>query len=186
MTRWDGLFADLEARAEALDNAERAGEVDERARIELGTLALRHRLRPAVGSLLRLRCIGGLVVSGELTRVGAGWLLVAEDHGREWVVLQSAVLAVTGLSRLAAPPDTASLIESRLGLGHVLRGLARDRSAVGIRLRDGTTLSGTLDRVGQDFVEFAVHAAGEPRRRAAVRQVQVLPYAGLAALQRDG
>jgi hypothetical protein len=48
--RWDALFADLEAQAEALERAERAAEVDERARIEVGALGLLERLRPAIGA----------------------------------------------------------------------------------------------------------------------------------------
>ncbi len=51
--RWDGLFADLEAQASALETAERAGEVDERVRSELARLPLIGRLHPAIGSLVR-------------------------------------------------------------------------------------------------------------------------------------
>ena len=39
--RWDAMCADLEAQAEALAVAERAGEIDERVRAELGALTLR-------------------------------------------------------------------------------------------------------------------------------------------------
>ena len=53
--RWDELFADLEAQADALAVAERAGEVDERMRIELGGLALGDRLRAAIGRPAHLR-----------------------------------------------------------------------------------------------------------------------------------
>jgi len=52
-------------------------------------------------------------------------------------------------------------------------------------LTDSSVLDGTLDRVGSDYLEFAVHAAGEPRRRGEVREVLMLPIAALAALRRD-
>jgi hypothetical protein len=51
-------------------------------------------------------------------------------------------------------------------------------------LRDGSTLGGTLDRVGADFVELAQHGTGEARREAAVRGARLLPLEGLALLRR--
>jgi hypothetical protein len=182
--RWDALFADLEAQAEALERAERAGEVDERVRIEVGALGLLDRLRAAVDTPLRLHCAGGLALSGELRRVGPDWLLLEETSGREALAPLAAVQGVTGLSRRSAVPDSASLVESRLTLRHALRGIARDRSPVQIRRVDGSTLDATIDRVGADFVEAALHAPGETRRRADVREVALVPVAALAAVRR--
>jgi hypothetical protein len=76
------------------------------------------------------------------------------------------------------------MVAGRLGLRSVLRGIARDRSAVRIELVDGTTVDATIDRVGADFVEVAVHPAGEPRRRADVRDVEVIPFGAVAAVRR--
>lgn len=182
--RWDALFADLDAQATALEHAERAAEVDERARIEVGALGLLERLRPAVGSDVRLHCAGPLTVSGVLARVGPGWVLLDEGVGREVLVALAAVQGVSGLSRLSAAPDSMPIVESRLGLGHVLRGIARDRSPVRICRVDGSVLDATIDRVGTDFLEAAVHPAGEPRRRSEVRDVLLIPYAALAAVRR--
>jgi len=67
-----------------------------------------------------------------------------------------------------------------------LRGIARDRSAVRLLLRDGSALAGTVDRVGADFVELAAHPAGELRRRVEVRDVLVVPTAALAVVRREG
>lgn len=182
--RWDALFADLDAQAEALERAERATEVDERARIEVGGLGLLERLRPAVGADLRLRCAGALTLSGVLGRVGPDWLLLDEGAGREVLVALAAVQGVSGLSRLSVAPDSMPIVESRLGLRHVLRGVARDRSPVRICRVDGSVLDATIDRVGADFVEAAVHPAGEARRRSEVRDVVLIPYAALAAVRR--
>jgi hypothetical protein len=182
--RWDGLFADLEAQAEALDIAERAAEVEERARAEFGRIRLLDRLRPAVGQPVQVRCAGGAAVVGSLARVGPDWLLVSEGPDREAVIVAAAVLRVSGLGRLSGTPDSESVVESRLGLRHALRGIARDRSGVRIALQDGTIVDGTIDRLGVDFIEVAEHAAGEPRRRGDVRDMLVVPLGALTVVQR--
>lgn len=182
--RWDGLFADLEAQAAALEQAERGAEVAERTRGEVGALGLIERLRSATGLSLRLRLPAHLIVNGALIRVGPDWLLLDEDTGREIVVSIRAVLAVRGLARYSASPDTMPAVDSRLGIRHALRGIARDRSVVRVHLADGSTLDGTIDRVGADFAEIASHAAGEPRRRQEVRDVELVPLAALVAVRR--
>ena len=180
--RWDDLFADLEAQAHALSVAERDAEVAELTRLETSRLDLASRLRPALGTDVRVRCLGGMVLAGRLSAIGTGWLLLAEDAGREAFVATAAVVSVAGLGRLAAP---GRALDARLGIGHALRALARDRSVLRAGLTDSAVVDGTLDRVGADFVEFAVHAAGEPRRRGEVREVLVLPIGALAVLRRD-
>ncbi|HEX8094345.1 hypothetical protein [Jatrophihabitans sp.] len=180
--RWDDLFADLEAQAQALLVAERDAEVAELTRLETSRLELASRLRPALGAAVRTRCLGGMVLAGRLSAIGTGWLLLDEDAGREAFVATAAVVSIAGLGRLSAP---GSALDARLGIGRALRGLARDRSVLRACLIDSTVVDGTLDRVGSDFVEFAVHAAGEPRRREEVREVLVLPIAALAVLRRD-
>jgi hypothetical protein len=182
--RWEGLFADLEAQAEELEIAQRAAEIDERARAESGRIRLLDRLRPAVGLPVRLRCLGD-AVAGVVRRVGPDWVLVDEGSDRETVVATAALLSVSGLTQLSAVPDTESTVESRLGLRHVLRGIARDRSAVRITDRSGSTVDGTIDRLGADFMEVAEHAAGEARRWTDVRDVAVVPLAALAVVRRS-
>jgi hypothetical protein len=184
--RWELLFSDLEAQLDALDIAERGGEVDERARIELGRVRLVDRLVAATGLSVRVRCLSGVSVSGTLARVGAQWMLVDESAGRQALVALSAVTTVSGAGRFAAAADSMGAVESRLGLAHVLRGIARDRSMVRLDLTDGAALDGTIDRVGADFVELAMHAPGELRRRTEVRDVAVAALAAIAVVRRDG
>jgi hypothetical protein len=183
--RWDGLFADLEAQADALANAERDAEIEERTRAETGQLGLVDRLRPAIGMPIKLRCLGGVTLAGQLRQVGAEWLLLDEGSGREAAVVLASVTTVAGLGRLSAVPNTMRQVESRLGIRHLLRGIARDRSVLRAHLLDGTIVDGTLDRVGADFVEIAAHAPGEIRRRGEVREVLVLAIAAIAVLRRD-
>ena len=184
--RWDELFADLEARAESLDTAARSAEIDERTRGEVGALGLSERLRAALGVPLRLRLAGSLQLTATLRRVGPDWLLLDEDGGREAVVPTAALLGVRGLGRYSASPGAVGVVESRLGLRHALRGIARDRSPCRLHLTDGTTVDGTLDRVGADFAEVATHGAGELRRRSEVRDVELLSLRGLVAVRRAG
>jgi hypothetical protein len=182
--RWDALFADLEGHADALVAAERAAEVDERARIELGSLPWRRRLAAAAGAAVQVRVAGAGALRGRVDRVGPDWMLLVEDAGRDAVVALAAVQAVAGLTRFAAPEER-SIVASRLTLRSALRGIARDRSVVRISLTGAdSTLDGTLDRVGADFVDLAEHPAGEPRRRRDVRSSLVVPFAAIAAVQR--
>lgn len=182
--RWDGLFDDLAAQAAAWELAERAGEVEERTRGELARLRWRDRLRAGVGLRLGLSLLGGMSVAGSLVRIGPDWLLLDEGSGREVVVATAAVLGVRGLDRYSAVPDSESVLELRLGLRHALRGIARDRSAVRLHRVDGQTLDATIDRVGADFVEVATHDPGEVRRRADVRNVELVPLAAVTAVRR--
>ena len=180
--RWDALFADLEAQGDALARAERAAEIDERTRYEVSVSAIADRLRGAIGTRIHLSCLGGVSVRGTVRAVGVGWLLVDEDSGQESLVMTDAVCRLRGLGRRSAPAEQAS---ARLGLSSALRGVARDRLPVLVMLRDGSTITATIDRVGSDFVEMAAHAVGELRRGAGVLATELVPFAGLAAVRRQ-
>ena len=183
--RWDAVFADLEAQAEALEIAERAAEVQDRVRAEVGELTVVDRLRPAVGTAVRLRTVDGAVCGGALARVGPDWVLLEQDGDRELLVCLAAVTGISGLGRQSTVPNSMDVVSSRLRLWFVLRRIARDRSPVSVRLADATTLAATIDRVGSDFVEVAVHPPGEARRVAAVREVLVVPMTALVSVRRS-
>jgi hypothetical protein len=182
--RWDALFADLEGQVAALASAERAAEVEERTRGEVGRLATLDRMRAAVGAPLRLRLAGNHAASGTLLRLGADWLLLDEGSGREVLIVVEHLVGVRGIGRYSAARQTAGAVASRLQLPHVLRGLARDRSAVRVHLVDGSTVDGTVDRVGADFIDLAAPPTGEPRRRQDVRDVELLRLPAVAAVRR--
>ena len=182
--RWTGLFEDLEAQAAAQDDLEGAAEVEERTRAEIGALTLAARLRGSVGAPVLVRLAGDLTVSGRIVRTGPDWTLVEEDTNREAVVAHGHITAIRGLTRHSVV--AAGIVESRVRLRSVLRGLARDRSAVRIHLPVGATVDATIDRVGADFLEAAVHPAGEPRRRVEVRGVEIVPLSAVVAVRWAG
>jgi hypothetical protein len=182
--RWQQLFADLEAEFDEAGTAAERAEDASRGRAEIGAVRLGERLAGARGGPVALRCRGAGEVSGVLADVGADWLLLADDGGRDVLVALPAVVAAAGLGRSTAVPVPAGRVAAQLDLRRALRGMARDRSAVQLVLDDGAVYTGTIDRVGADFVELAEHAADEPRRAGAVRGVRAVAVAAVAVVRR--
>jgi hypothetical protein len=181
--RWEQLFADLQAQFEAEETAAEQAESGSRARSEIGALALVDRLRGAVGGLLVLGCGGAGSVAGTLVEVGPDWLLVEDDGARQSLVATAAVRSVSGLGRRTAAPETGGTVRGRLDLRRALRGLARDRAAVQILLDDGGVLTGTVDRVGADYLDLAEHPADLPRRSEAVLGVRTIVIGAIAVVR---
>jgi hypothetical protein len=180
--RWQELFADLQAQADHADDLEFDAEVAERTRTERSRIRLAERLRAHVGRPLTVELAGGGVVSGTLDATGEGWLLFTDCPG-EAVVLTAAVGAARGLGPDAVPDDAAGAVARRLGVAHVLRGLARDRATVAVELLGGRTLTVLLDAAGADAVDVVDVPPGESRPQAgAVRRT--LPFAAVAVLRR--
>ena len=182
--RWDELFADLEGQLAAQQVAERDAEVADRTRRELSELTVLDRARASRGAVVRLRVSGVGEITGVLTEVGAQWLLVGEDSGQEALVPLAAVLSANGFGARSATPGSAGPVFARLGLGTALRRLAQDRAVVTVWLRDGSTVSGTIDRVGADFVELSALGAGELPRRSELTGARTVPVAALAMVRR--
>ncbi len=182
--RWELLFADLEAQADAAAAAELAGEVEERTRHAVGAVSLVQRLRAAAGSEVTLGLDAAAPVVGVVEGVGPDWVLLAAGVS-EQLLPTAAVAWVQGLGRAADVAD-AGRVWARLGLRTALRGIARDRSVVTVRQRGAEPVTGTLDRVGADHVDLAVHAADEPRRPGSVRGVRTIALAGVQVVTRAG
>jgi hypothetical protein len=181
--RWQQLFADLQGQFEEEEAAAERGESASRARAEIGAVALAQRLRGAVGSTVTLRCGAAGQVIGALTEVGADWLLLEDERGRSILVAASAVRSVAGLGRRTAAAEEEGVARGRWDLRRALRGLARDRSAVQVVLDDGSVLSGTVDRVGADYVEIAEHPVDVPRRAEAVQGVSAVVIGAVAVVR---
>lgn len=194
--RWDRLFSDLEARFEEMADAEAAAELADRQRVAFGAVLATQRLIGSIGQSVRVRLAGGTLVTGVLGRVGPDWLLLSEAQGRDALIALGAVTSVEGLTMSTGQEITG--VARRLDLRHALRGLARDRAPVTVALAGwaaggqasgqgqpgfGSEITGTIDRVGADFVEVALHAAWEPRRANTVRSVALVPLAAVVLVR---
>ncbi|HST86493.1 MAG TPA: hypothetical protein VLL08_32445 [Kineosporiaceae bacterium] len=168
--RWERLFDDLEAQLEAEERTAAEGEIADLVRAERARLAVVDRLKAHLGEPLTWALVTGEpALTGRLLDVGADWVLVATASGESLIPI-GAVQSITGLSRFTAPE--AGEVARRLGIGVILRGLSRDRAVVGIRLKGDQRVTGTIDRVGVDHCDLAVHPEDEPRRERAVREVR--------------
>ena len=171
--RWEQLFADMEAQLAASRRADVRAEVAELARAERASVPLAARARASVGRTVRVRVGDDEPITGRLVEGAPEWLLVATSSVRRSLVPLSAVAAVDGLVAEAAPAP--GIVESRLGLGQVLRALSRDRVGVRISAR-GVEVVGRIDRVGADHLDVA--ELGAPGRPA----TWAVPFAGLRAV----
>jgi len=187
--RWEQLFGDLAARFDDLADADLMAEMADRQRVAAGTISMVERIAGALGRPIRLRTVAGITVTGTLRRVGPDWLLLQEGPGREVVLALRATTIVEGLS--AATGVAMTGIERRLNLRHALRGLARDRSPIALVVSGGvgepaalyTEVTGTIDRIGADFLEMALHAPWEPRRTASVRSIVLVPLEAIVLVR---
>jgi len=181
--RWQQLFADLQGQFEEQEAAADRAEWSSRARAEIGSVVLADRLRGALGSPLFLQCRGAGQVTGRLVEVGPDFVLLEDEQARSSLVAGVAILAVSGLSRRTAVAEDPGPVRGRLDLRRALRALARDRAAVHLTLDDGLLLSGTVDRVGADYLELAEHPADQPRRSEAVVGVRAVVIGAIAVVR---
>jgi hypothetical protein len=175
--RWDGLFADLEAQLAHGQWRDTETEAAEMTRGERAGISLADRLRGALGQAVVLQVEGGDRLEVTLSTVGSAWLGGTDRNG-SLVVHLDAVTAVEGLLATAAPEQSPG--RRNLGIGSLYRTLSRSRAGVVVSGRDGRVLGeGTIDRVGQDHFDLAVHPRDEQRRGRNVRGVKVLPFSGV-------
>ena len=161
--RWDRLFADLEGQAADLELEERDALVDE---LRDGAWA-ETSWRDVVGGHVVLEVTGIGRVEGEARLVNETVVHV-ESERVEHIVARLAVLEVVSSERRAVP---ATPVTRRLGWGHVLRAARDDGDRTRLTRTDGTTVDGTVDVVGRDFV----------RVRSGAR-THTVPFAAIAAL----
>jgi len=180
--RWQELFADLEGQARSLEKIDLDSEVADRTRAELAGVTLESRLRAQLSRSVTLSVAGAGDVRGMLQRIGPGWLLVTTPD--DTVIPLAAVSAGWNLQPTAISKAGGDPLSGRVSLTAVIRAIARDRSPVVIRMRDGTPITGTPERVGADFVDLSAHDLDVAPRHGQVRSQATVSFDAIALLQR--
>lgn len=191
--RWDSFFQDLEDQLSAEWDAERAALDSEAERLRIARLGLRERLRAVAGTddAVGVELADGTRHELSIAAVGADWIAGRALPAGSGVTLVP-LAALTGLTapeplllrsaRAHAVPDRMA---DRITFGFALRDLARRRVPVTLGAVGGRALSGTLDRVGADHLDLALHALDETRRPEQVAGFRLVPLAAVAWVRTD-
>lgn len=190
--RWEDLFDDLETQLERELTAEELDIEVEEERLRLGRLSVRDRLvalheaRGGSPARLAVTLISGQRMLVHPVAFGRDWFSADVEGSRAQCIVPLASLATIGLAPSLVPrslrptpaPGGHPSLSARLGLTFVLRDLCRRRRPIDLVLA-AADLHGTLDRVGRDHVDLAVHERGTARRESEVREVRIVPLAGV-------
>lgn len=210
--RWDSLFDDLEAQMRVEVHDVGTDLAIEEERLRLAGLSLQDRIRVLVSrvvppsaapssSSVRLLLADGRWMNVSPIAFGRDWL--AGDLVREGATstargaqsagtLTQCVIPMSAIRALSATRSevVASLgpdaphhpAPSRVTLPVILRDLCRRRVLVELSLPDGV-MQGTLDRVGSDHLDLAVHEPDSPRRESAVRRYALVALQGILVVR---
>ncbi|MCU1401807.1 MAG: hypothetical protein JWM70_131 [Microbacteriaceae bacterium] len=194
--RWDNLFDDLESQLEQELTAEEIDLQAEEERLRLARMSIQDRVFAIYGSMgtaeasaIRLLLKSGETISVRPAAFGKDWFSAdlvddAQRHSQCVVPIHAiAALVLTreqvaqSLEESAASGSTASArgISARLNLAFVLRDLCRRRRSLELHL-PGSILHGTIDRVGRDHLDLAVHEPGTVRRENEVTHYRLVPF----------
>ncbi len=171
--RFELLFDDLGSRLESALDSGAAARRAEGERMRIARLTLRDRLEAlrAAGEPVRLVFPSDQVVVVTVLALGRDWL--SARSGRDEFIVPLAAVAALSLTREQVQRSLVDEvlptrgIERRIPFAIALRDLARRRANLWLVTRGGGW-HGTIDRVGSDHLDLAVHPAGTPRRERAV------------------
>ena len=200
--RWDSLFDDLESQLEHELHSDESDLRAEEYRHRLGRLSLRDRLSTFSAQDGRARePVTVELVTGEVL------VLLPQTFGRDWfsadlvtgrevsgavlVLLDSIAgvvvpkAAVTRSLDVPEMSDSEPRLTDRIGIAFALRDLCRRRSFVRVHGVSAVSAvhSGTIDRVGRDHFDLAIHEPGVARRERNVAHQRLVPFSQLAYLR---
>lgn len=196
--RWDELFDDLESQLERELSAEEVDLEAEEERLRLGRLSIRDRVtsllgRSVLGERVDLTLTDGSRLPVRPSSAGRDWLavdvLAESERSTQSIVPFSAIAGISlGAAQVRASltgstgDETQPSLSARLGLPFVLRDLCRRRRGVDLVTVIGT-MYGTIDRVGRDHLDVAIHERGMPRRASAVTELRIVPLSALLLIR---
>ena len=160
--RWERLFNELEAQAGDLEMQERDALVEELRDGEWADTSW----RSLIGGDVVLDVVGLGRVEGSVVLVNKQ-VIQLRGEKVEQVISTDAVVAVIAAERRS---DDPSVVSAALGWGHVFRALKAEGQPVRVRTVTGSTVDGTVDVVGADFVRVHEDSGRD----------QMLPFAALA------
>ncbi|GAA4112533.1 hypothetical protein [Enteractinococcus coprophilus] len=171
--RWNDLFTDLEAQLRFGQWQAVEQDAAELTRGIWAELTLMDRLRGALGQDVRMTLADGRVQTLKMKAIGPAWVGGTDETG-SLIVLRDAIVGVeTGLNRAAVPSRPLQAGPSVLA---IYRALARRREPVQVVSKRGVVLAeGTIDRVGKDHIDVALHARDEFRRSSALQGGRIIP-----------
>lgn len=148
--RWDDLFADLESQLIAAERAQFHADVQDLTRSERAGIELASRLLNARGGSVTLTLRDGESVRGVVMDAATQWLLLGAS-GPQTLVPMTAIAMVSGLPARSAE---VTEVDRKLGIGHALRALARDRARVVVSAGPNE-VAGVIGVVGADYIEVS-------------------------------
>lgn len=179
--RWDELFEDLESQLAFEAQAALEVDVAEFTRGQWAEISMADRLRASIGKPLRVGVGTAGIQHFDLKTVGPEVLGGLDHNGALLIVLQ-AVTSVETILQGARQPT--SKLRQGPSLRSVLRTLARRRAAVSLIGYTGALLAeGTIDRVGSDYLEMALHPRDELRRRNEIIGSRMIPFSAVAMIR---
>ncbi|AXT85710.1 hypothetical protein C6I20_11265 [Aeromicrobium sp. A1-2] len=162
--RWDRLFDDLEGQAADIELEQRDALAVELRDGDWASTPWRRLL----GGRVVLAVRGVERIEGVVELVNDQVIHLRGD-GIDHVVSTLAVLTVHSTERRSEAPTA---VRSALGWGHVLRALRDGGEDVRVQLVDGMSRDGSVQVVGQDFVQLRVGSGRE----------QIVPFDAIAVV----
>lgn len=175
------VFDDLEAEFEAGLRREAEQETVAAVRAELGSTVLWEQLARRAGTEV-VAFAGGRALRGDVVASYPEFLVLRAAGGAEHLIRYGPAVTFALPAEPPALRPAPGPAVRRYQLALALRELARRREPVRVALGDGTSVDGTIEAVGSDYLEIAEHDPGEARRRAAVRARRFLGFAAVAAV----
>lgn len=172
--RWNDLFADLEGQLEFGHWQHMEQDAAELTRGMWSELMLMDRLRATIGDQVRIVLKDGRNQMMHVETVGPNWLGGLDETGAVLIV-RDAIVGVDANLRRAVVPSKP--LRAGPSMAAIYRGLARRREALQIIGASGDVIAeGTIDRVGQDHLDVAMHARDEFRRSAALQGMRIVAF----------